>query len=166
MFKKSNIPSLISLTRIILTPIIFYTILNSEYLIGLILFTVAGSTDFLDGYVARKIDFVSDKGATIDVLADFILVLVSAIAFVFKGVYNPLILFFIVLMFSIFIFSSKNEKLVYDPIGKHLGTYLMLMIFLSFLIADLRVIAILELIFVMFSVLSLISRAVFLRKSE
>ena len=77
-------PNYISISRIILiVPIIFFLEPdggNSNY-ISLILFLFAALTDFLDGYVARKMNLESDLGALLDLLADKLLIVISLIYF-------------------------------------------------------------------------------------
>ena len=88
----------ITLTRIAMIPFFIYfaaqPMLNTaEYtrgiypfptctLIALILFCVASFTDFLDGYVARKYNQVTDFGKFVDPLADKLLVASALILFV------------------------------------------------------------------------------------
>ena len=88
----------ITLTRIAMIPFFIYfaaqPMLNvEEYkfgifsfptctLIALILFCVASFTDFLDGYVARKYNQVTDFGKFVDPLADKLLVSSALILFV------------------------------------------------------------------------------------
>ena len=45
--------------------------------IALILFIIAGITDHLDGYVARKTGSTSELGALLDLLADKLLIIVT-----------------------------------------------------------------------------------------
>ena len=49
-------------------------IIDSKYLICGILFLIAAVTDFLDGYLARKYNLVTDLGKVMDAIADKILV--------------------------------------------------------------------------------------------
>ena len=74
-----NLPNKLSLLRIILVPImvaIFYmTFIPYNYLITAIIFLVAAFTDFLDGYIARKYNLVTDLGKFLDPIADKILVI-------------------------------------------------------------------------------------------
>ena len=166
MINKSYIPNILSVTRTMFAPIFFYAFLNELYLISIMIFMVASITDVLDGYIARKIDAISDLGSYLDVTSDFILVIMSFLAYVIKGWYDPLILILITIMFLLFIGTSSIKKPVYEPIGKYLGTYLMLMIFMSLILPEIVVIRILLIILVLFSLISIFSRLLFLQKSN
>lgn len=89
-----NLPTKLTVLRIILTFIIifilifpFYTIgiewpkymvmgvvVKSKYLVAGVLFIIASVTDFIDGYLARKNNQVTDTGKMLDAIADKILV--------------------------------------------------------------------------------------------
>lgn len=68
--KKENIPNILTIIRFILIPFIFIAVVSHHYLIGLIIFTISAITDVLDGYVARKYNYITDIGKLIDPLAD------------------------------------------------------------------------------------------------
>ena len=66
----------LTLSRILLAAIIFVLLMSPEgYLLALVLFFLAGVTDYLDGYLARKYNAVSQLGETLDPIADKILIL-------------------------------------------------------------------------------------------
>ncbi len=68
--RKSDIPNLISFVRLLLIiPVIWY-LLQQRYEIALGLFMVAGLSDALDGYLARKFHWGSHLGGWLDPLAD------------------------------------------------------------------------------------------------
>lgn len=50
------------------------TLINLQYIIAGILFAIAAFTDFLDGYLARKNNLVTDFGKVADAIADKVLV--------------------------------------------------------------------------------------------
>lgn len=87
-----NLPNKITLLRVILIPIMLIiplfgiraTILgiNVGNLIILAIFLIASFTDFLDGYIARKNDLVTDFGKFLDPIADKLLVITALIMLV------------------------------------------------------------------------------------
>ena len=65
----------LTLLRVILSPIIFLLIvIFNFYGVSLILFIFAAASDFLDGYLARKYNLVSELGGILDPIADKILI--------------------------------------------------------------------------------------------
>jgi len=68
--KKSDIPNLISFLRVLLIPPVVWFLLQEQYQYALVLFIIAGLSDALDGYLARKYNWGSDLGGWLDPLAD------------------------------------------------------------------------------------------------
>ena len=82
---KLSIPNIFSYLRIILIPFIIYflTIRTVEYLFyALLIFMFASFTDFIDGWLARKLKQESEFGKFIDPIADKFLVISSLIAII------------------------------------------------------------------------------------
>ena len=89
-----NLPNKITITRIIVSMIVILLLLipwyalgiewptyllgnvviNLKYIVAGVLFIIAAFTDFLDGYLARKNNEVTDFGKTFDAIADKVLV--------------------------------------------------------------------------------------------
>ena len=73
-----NLPNRITLTRICLIPVfaaVFYIeAIPYNFLISAVLFLLAASTDFLDGYIARKRGLVTNLGTFLDPIADKVLI--------------------------------------------------------------------------------------------
>jgi len=68
-----NIPNILTTIRFFLVPIfpvVYFSDLKNAHYIALVIFVVAGITDFLDGYIARKYDLISKIGTVMDPLAD------------------------------------------------------------------------------------------------
>ena len=65
--------------------------LSIKYVVCAILFVIASFTDFLDGYLARKNNQVTDLGKMLDAIADKILVNPILIIFASEGLINPII---------------------------------------------------------------------------
>ncbi len=70
----SWLPNAISLFRIALVPPILVLMLNGRHDIALLLFFVAGFSDGLDGYLAKRFNWHSRSGALLDPIADKLLV--------------------------------------------------------------------------------------------
>ena len=60
MFK--NIPNILTIIRFILIPIILNFIFQGDYISGIIIFSISGLTDVLDGFIARKFNLISNFG--------------------------------------------------------------------------------------------------------
>ena len=73
-----NLPNKLSLSRLIITPIMMFFYLASFIPFGkaiaIGLFIIGAITDFLDGYIARKYNLVTDMGKFLDPIADKLLV--------------------------------------------------------------------------------------------
>ena len=79
MMKKENIPNALTLARIALIPI-FILILTfghspAMHILAGIIFALASITDYLDGYLARKWQVVTNFGKFADPMADKLLVM-------------------------------------------------------------------------------------------
>ena len=68
--------NLLTLSRIFIAIIIFgLLMLNNYYVLAFVLFFVAGSTDYFDGFLARKYNASSQMGEILDPVADKILII-------------------------------------------------------------------------------------------
>ena len=92
-----NLPNRLTLLRILLVPVCLILAGLGYYLWAAGVFLVAGLTDLLDGYLARKRQLITDFGKFADPIADKILVLSMSIMLAYKGflpVWLPIILVF------------------------------------------------------------------------
>lgn len=79
------LPNAISLLRIVLVaPIVLY-IVDGEYKLALILFLVAGFSDGVDGFLAKRFDWHTRIGALLDPIADKLLVAGTYVTLVYTG---------------------------------------------------------------------------------
>ena len=77
-----NLPNFITVSRIALCPILFWLAMSTDTNArfgAFVLFTLAGLSDILDGYLARRDDIVTDLGKLLDPIADKLLLAVTLI---------------------------------------------------------------------------------------
>jgi len=87
-----NLPNLLTLARILLTPFIVWAILSGYPDHALALMIAAGLTDMLDGFIAKHYDMQTTVGAYMDPIADK-LMLVGAFISLFITGQTPMFLF-------------------------------------------------------------------------
>lgn len=83
------LPNQLTILRIILTPIFLVLFLTGEPVliqISYLVFIIAAITDWYDGWLARKFNYITEWGKFMDPLADKILTSTAFIAFVIVGV--------------------------------------------------------------------------------
>lgn len=81
----SQIPNAISVGRIILVVPTAWCLWIGQYVDALVLMAIAGASDAVDGWLARRFDWGSRFGAAIDPLADKFLVSVLFLVFAIQG---------------------------------------------------------------------------------
>lgn len=65
-----HIPNILTLARFVLIPVIVSFLMTEDYLMAFAFLTLSGLTDILDGFIARKFNFITNFGKLIDPLAD------------------------------------------------------------------------------------------------
>lgn len=113
-----NIANKLTLLRIILIPVFLFVLLSNignKLIIALVIFLIASLTDFLDGYLARKLDLVTKLGKFLDPLADKLLVISAMLAFIEVGLLPSWVSFIIIsreLIISVFRAIAASEGIV------------------------------------------------------
>lgn len=95
MFKY--VPNLLTLFRFVLIPFIFTAIIHDHYMIAFIVLTISGITDILDGFIARKFNFITNFGKLIDPLSDKATQVCVLLALVLNNIVPVWILFIVFL---------------------------------------------------------------------
>ncbi len=78
---KLNIPTILTLSRIVLIPVFVFTV-HVHPLFGALVFGIASLTDFLDGYLARRSGDVTKFGIILDPIADKFLIISALVVLV------------------------------------------------------------------------------------
>ncbi len=138
MTKIFTISNLLSLSRIIILPLVVYVIKNDIYqnnllIIFFLLFFIA--TDYFDGYFARKLNQITNLGKILDPLSDKItIIVISYLISRYKAF--PIWAFYIILIREIFILLGSTiliKKKNFIPVSNIIGKSSIFFLCLSFL---------------------------------
>ena len=84
-----TLPNLISFLRILLIPIFVCLIIDPDTTkAGLLLFAVVAATDWVDGFLARRLGQVSELGKILDPTADRLAIAAGLIALAIRGAFH------------------------------------------------------------------------------
>ena len=85
-FPFSSLPNLITLGRLILVPVIILAITDGRWTLTFLAFLLAGLSDAVDGFLARRFGWQSRLGAHLDPVADKALLVSIYLALALAGV--------------------------------------------------------------------------------
>jgi cardiolipin synthase len=80
-----TIPNLLSLLRLAMVPVFLWLVLSGQEGLALITLVVASGTDYLDGYLARKLNQTTRLGELLDPAADRLYILATLIGLAVTG---------------------------------------------------------------------------------
>lgn len=75
-----SIPNLITLGRVILVPVVFWLLVSGQLQAAFLTFVVAGVSDAVDGFLAKRFKWETELGAYLDPIADKLLIVCIFIA--------------------------------------------------------------------------------------
>ena len=134
-----NTPNILSLIRIILTPL-FIILLFADFkmakVFALLVFAIAAITDAYDGHLARKYNQITPEGKFLDPLADKILVLSAFISFAYINIIDfwmvGIIIFRDLFVTGLrFIMSSRGFEFVTSNLSKYKTAFQLTIIILT-----------------------------------
>src|SRR6185437_13734129 len=92
----TSIPNFITVGRILLVPIIIWAIASNQMELAFAVFIVAGVSDAVDGFLAKRFNMTSDLGALLDPLADKALLVSIYVALGIWGAIPPWLVILVV----------------------------------------------------------------------
>lgn len=81
-----HVPNILTLVRFILIAPIVIAIANEEFILAVVILTISGITDVLDGWIARKFNFITDFGKLMDPFADKATQIAILVTLAIKGI--------------------------------------------------------------------------------
>ncbi|MEN9992697.1 MAG: hypothetical protein RLY83_267 [Actinomycetota bacterium] len=136
-----TLPNLLSLLRLALVPVFLLLIITDHSITAFLVLAVASITDWLDGYLARKLNQVTRIGALLDPAADRLYIFATLIGLAVTGaipLWLPAVVVSrdVLLAFTIPVLASRN----FGPLPVHFfgkaGTFALLYAFPLLLLAD------------------------------
>lgn len=107
-----NVPNILTLSRLALLPFIICGMYAGLPVFSLILYAIASITDFLDGYLARKLNAITPFGTFLDPISDKIFVGLLLITLVDTGQLGGIFMIFpLVIITREFLISGLREFL-------------------------------------------------------
>ncbi|HAT51168.1 MAG TPA: CDP-diacylglycerol--glycerol-3-phosphate 3-phosphatidyltransferase [Alphaproteobacteria bacterium] len=138
-----NVPNFLSFCRIFSVPAFIWLVLNDFLHWALFLFIMAGITDALDGYIAKRFNSVTKLGEFLDPLADKLLITSGFITLTINGlmplwitlivVTRDLVIIAGAIVFQVLTGSLKMEPLVISKIN----TVMQIILIISIMIENL-----------------------------
>jgi cardiolipin synthase len=120
-----NIPNILTIIRFALIPVFAYYLYTGEYITAVLVFLLAGATDILDGFIARKLCMSSNWGKIADPMADKLMQITALVVLsAFKGIVPLWLLIFVVVkelfmaLGGLFLYRQKKHVVSADWYGK------------------------------------------------
>ncbi len=81
-----TVPNVITLVRLALVPVFVWLTVTDQFLAAFLTLAFLSSTDWVDGYIARRFDMISRVGRWLDPVADRLSLVTVALTFVLTGI--------------------------------------------------------------------------------
>ena len=132
-----NLPNILTILRMLLIPVFVVLHALGRAKTALLIFCVASFTDWLDGYIARKYNLITDFGKLMDPLADKLMVCTALIMQGLNGTFPVIAIIIVVIKELVMIYGSSymlaHDVVVYANIwGKLAQCSFILALVLSF----------------------------------
>ncbi|MGB9745011.1 MAG: CDP-alcohol phosphatidyltransferase family protein [Desulfurella sp.] len=143
--KIINLPNSLSFFRIILIAPTIYLLLNEFYKQAFFVLFIASITDFLDGFLARKLNQTTLIGKLLDPLADKILINYAFLLFTIKGAIPQFLwvtVFFkdtVLIVGSLVILTYNKEHVIKSSYAGKLATFFQIVLLLYILFEKLNI---------------------------
>jgi cardiolipin synthase len=112
---RSDIPNLISLARMVLVLPVAILMLQGRFGLALLLFAIAGISDGIDGYLAKRYGWFSRLGSLLDPLADKLLLVTSFITLGWLGLVSIWVVAIVLLRDSVILTGALVYRVRFGP---------------------------------------------------
>ena len=132
-----TIPTVLTIIRMLLIPVFVVLFFKGQKMAALAVFCAASLTDMLDGYLARKLNQITDFGKLFDPLADKLMVLTAMVCQGIAGVFPWIAIIIVaakelVMVLGGVFMLSKNVVVYSNYVGKAAQVCFITSLILSF----------------------------------
>ena len=132
-----TIPNVLTILRIVLIPVFVILFFKDLKKAALAVFIIASLTDMLDGYLARKLNQITDFGKLFDPLADKLMVLTAMVCQTVAGPFPPVAVIIVAVKELVMVLGgifmlSKNVVVYSNYVGKAAQVFFIASLILSF----------------------------------
>ena len=107
-----TLPNLITIARVLLIPVIAFLLLDRDYALAAGVFVAAAIGDWLDGFLARRLNQTSQLGAVLDPIADKMTMMIVALLLAAQGALPAWLAVVIVLRDAIIVVGAVAYRFV------------------------------------------------------
>lgn len=137
-----TVPNLLSLGRLACVPIFLWLLFGRDSQVGAaVLLAGLGATDWVDGWVARRFDQVSEVGKVLDPTADRILLGVGAVAIYVEGavpgvIFWPVVVREVLVSVAVVVLAAARAQRIDVLWAGKAGAFALMFAFPAFLLAE------------------------------
>ncbi|MBV8473775.1 MAG: CDP-alcohol phosphatidyltransferase family protein [Hyphomicrobiales bacterium] len=113
----ANLPNLITVGRLVMTPLAVSMIVSQRFSAAFLIFVLAGVSDGVDGFIAKRFDLRSELGSYLDPLADKALLISMYVALAAIGALWPALAILVVSRDLMILFAVLVSWLLDKPVA-------------------------------------------------
>jgi cardiolipin synthase (CMP-forming) len=113
----ANLPNLITLARLLMTPLAISMIVSQRFVAAFMIFVLAGISDAIDGFIAKRFDLRTELGSYLDPLADKALLTSMYIGLAAIGALSPALAILVVSRDLMILFAVIVSWLLDNPVA-------------------------------------------------
>lgn len=117
----ANLPNLITLARLLMTPVAISMILSQRFNAAFMIFILAGVSDAVDGFIAKRFELRTELGSYLDPLADKALLISIYVTLAAMGALWPALAILVVsrdlmILFAVLVSWLLNKPVAIRPV--------------------------------------------------
>ena len=80
-----SVPNLLSILRLLMVPVFLYLLFIDQFVWALVVMAIASASDWLDGFIARKFNQITQLGQVLDPAADRLFIMAALVGLTVNG---------------------------------------------------------------------------------